>query len=195
MTWFDEGKRSSVPQLPPLNTSPIHLSLTPPLPQPPADADVENRLPTEPSREKPLPSPNVWWGRMFPGRAGRDHPFTIRRPGGRARDHYYPSFRASTAPRRNNNRDRDESTRVPAATLPSYLPQPGRGWQQATTPGVLSDRPGPVAGPSVVADVVLDEDAPIPVGDRSQWVRASRAPGPYTPPPPPRSPLRGGRWK
>jgi len=203
IAWFDdgEGKRSSAPQLPPLDTSPINLSITP-LPQPQADDDVENRPPAEPNREKPLPSsPNVWWGRMLPGRAGRDHPFGIRRPGRRATGHYYPSYESATEPRRsdnNNNREMEEPTRLPMATLPSNRPQlPGHEWQQRETQdertrfGVSPDQPVP--GPSFAVDVVLNEDEPIPVGDRSQWVRASRAPRPYVPPPPPS--WRGGMRK
>jgi len=196
IAWFDdgEGKRSSVPQLPPLDTSPINFSITPPLPRPQADDDVENQLPAEPNREKPLPSsPNVWWGRMFAGRAGRDHPFAIRRPGGRVTGHYYPSYQSATEPRRNtnNNREMEEPTRLAVATLPSYRPQPpGREWQQRETQdepmrfGVSSDQPDP--GPSFTVNVVLNEDEPIPAGDRSQWVRAPAAPRSYVPPPPPK---------
>lgn len=206
IAWFDdgEGKRSSAPQLPPLDTSPINLSITPPLPRPHADDDVENRPPAEASREKPLPSsPNVWWGRMFAGRAGRDHPFTIRRPGGRATGHYYPDYQSATEPRRNNRNNNDngemeEPTRLAAATLPSYRPQlPGREWQQRETQdestrfGVVPDQPTGNPGPSFTVNVVLNEDEPIPVGDRSQWVRAPQAPGSYVPPPP--TSWRGGR--
>jgi hypothetical protein len=133
---------------------------------------------------------------MLPGRAGRDHPFGIRRPSKRATGHYYPSYHSATEPRKksNNNVNVDgeveEPTRLAVATLPSNRPQlPGRGWQQRETQdertrfGVSPDRPVP--GPSYVVDVVLNEDEPIPVGDRSQWVRAPWAPGPYVPPPAP----------
>ena len=220
IAWFDDGdsKRSSVPQLPPLDTSPIHLSITP-LPQV-NDDDVENQLPAlapttvDQTRDKPLPSSprsNVWWGHMFPGRAGRDHPFAIRRPGGRAEGHYYPSYHSSTEPRRKTNDDNDDNKdlvrsptiRVPAATLPSYrAQQPRRSWQrpprqqamrdEPTRFGVTQDTSDPLTpGPSFMVDVVTNEDEPISVGDRSQWVRALRAPGPYIPPPP--TSWRGGR--
>ena len=197
VAWFDDerNKHTSAPQLPPLNTSPIHLSITPPRSQ----DDVENQPPAGLNREKPLPSsPNVWWGRMLPGRAGRDHPFTIRRPGERAPDHYYPTHRSSSSALRGgsakrNNRDRP---RVAAATLPYYHSQPGRGWQQqrqevqgdSSRFGVSPDLD---PGPSVMVDVVVNEDEPIPLGDQSQWVRAAQTPGPYIPPPP----WLGGRRK
>jgi hypothetical protein len=42
------------------------------------------------------------------------------------------------------------------------------------------------SGPSAMVDVVLNENEPIPVGDRSQWVLAAQSPGPYVPPRPPR---------
>jgi hypothetical protein len=192
VAWFDDErtKRTSAPQLPPLDTSPVHLSITPPLPR--SQDDLEGQLPAGLNREKPLPSsPNVWWGRMFPGRAGRDHPFTIRRPGRRAPDHYYPSHRTSSSgPRegsvKRNNRDRP---RPAAATLPYHPLQPGRGWQQQRqeTQGDSSRfgvSPNLDPGPSVVVDVVVNEDEPIPLGDRTQWVPAAQAPGPYTPLPP-----------
>lgn len=210
IAWFDDGdsKRSSVPQLPPLDTSPIHLSITP-LPQA-NDDDVENRLPAmapmtaDQTRDEPLPSSprsKVWWGAMFPGRAGRDHPFAIRRPGGRGEGHYYPSYHSSTEPRRktknekDNNNDlvRSPTIRVPAATLPSYRAQQSRrSWQRPPRPQAAQDTPDLLSpGPSFMVDVVTNEDEPIPVGDRSQWVRAVRAPGPYVPPPP--TSWRGGR--
>jgi hypothetical protein len=217
IAWFDDGdgKRSSVPQLPPLDTSPIRFSITPPPQANDDDDDVENRLPTlappttDQTREKPLPSsPKVWYGRMFAGRAGRDHPFAIRRPGGRAEGHYYPSYHSSTEPRRNNNNDnnraivRSPTIRVSAATLPSFRAQ--QPWrerpprQQATRDeltrfGVTQDMPDPLTspGPSFMVDTVTNEDEPIPIGDRSQWVRAPRTLGPYIPPPP--TSWRGGK--
>ncbi|KAI0006072.1 hypothetical protein BJV74DRAFT_802004 [Russula compacta] len=88
IVWFVDDvvadKRSSVPQLPPLNTS-AHTRLsvlsrrhsTPSLPR-----DVENQPSNNLNLDKPLPSPapsNIWWGRLLPGRPGRDHPFGFRR--------------------------------------------------------------------------------------------------------------------
>ncbi len=206
VAWFDDGKNkhSSAPQLPPLDTSPIHLTITPPLLQDQDDSAVavENQQPRteleprpEPVREKPLPSnPNVWWDRIIPGRAGRDHPFAIRRPGELPSNHHYPSHRLSSLRRvssisaRKNDQDRP---RVATATLPYYRPQYGHGSQQPPQPlpqvkeeeenfGV-SPYHTIDPGPSAMVDVVLNEDEPIPVGDPSQWVRAARAPGPFVP--------------
>jgi hypothetical protein len=67
--------------------------------------------------------------------------------------------------------------------LPYYQPQHGRVWKQPSQPlpqlneeeesfGVPPHHtidPGPYA----MVDVVLNENEPIPVGDRSQWVRAA----------------------
>jgi hypothetical protein len=87
-----------------------------------------------------------------------------------------------------------------AATLPAYRAQPWREWQrqQARRDGptqfaVSEEDPPDESAPgfSFEVDVVLNEDEPIPVGDRSQWVRATQAPGPYIPPPP--TSWRGGR--
>ena len=208
VAWFDDGKNklSSAPQLPPLDTSPIHLTITPPLLRDQDDGAVvvENQQSgtepdpepePEPVREKLLPSnPNVWWDQIVPGRAGRDHPFTFRRPGELPTDHHYPSLRrAPSSSARTNDSD---GPRVAAATLPYYMPQYGRVWRQAPQPlpplneqeesfGV-SPHHTIDAGPSATVDVVLNENEPIPVGDRSQWVRAAQAPRPYVPPRPPR---------
>jgi len=215
VTWFDDGKskRTSAPQLPPLDTSPIHLTITPPLLQDQDDGvvAVENQQSRaeperpgpelEPVRERPLPSnPNVWWDRIIPGRAGRDHPFAVRRHGEKPTSHYYPSHRSSSSRRvssssaRRNDWDRP---RVAAATLPYSQPQYGRGWQQPPQPLPQVDEEEEGSGfsphstihpgPSVVVDVVLNEDDPIPVGDRSQWRRAAQSPGPYVPPRPRRT--------
>ena len=199
--WFDDekNKHSSAPQLPPLDTSPIHLTITPPLlvqDQNDSAVVVENQqsrtepVPEpEPVREKPLPSnPNVWWDRIIPGRAGRDHPFTIRRPGERPTAHYYPSHQSSSLRRASSSSDWDVP-RVAAATLPYYQPQYGRVWQQPPQPlprvneeEEISPRHTIDPGSSSMVDVVLNEDEPIPAGDRSHWVRATQAPGSYVPP-------------
>jgi hypothetical protein len=210
VAWFDDGKNkhSSAPQLPPLDTSPIHLTITPPLLQDQNESAVavENQQSRtepdpepEPVREKPLPSnPNVWWDRIIPGRAGRDHPFTIRRPGERPTAHHYPSHRSSSLRRASSSTRRNDwdGPRVAAATLPYYQPQHGRVWRQPPQPlpqlneeeesfGV-SPHHTIYPGPSATVDAVLNENEPIPVGDRSQWVRAAQSPRPYVPSRPPR---------
>jgi hypothetical protein len=224
VAWFDDGdKFSSAPQLPPLDTSPIDLSIPPPLllrPQPQDDVDLENqqRPPAaaaeSSNREKPLPSsprPNVWWDRLRPGQAGRDHPFAIRRPVERVTEHYYPyppRRLSSTAPaalrrstRRNSKRDRPKVP-LAAATLPysTYSQSQSQPWLEWQRKAVRRDSSSvrfgveSTDGVGVMVDVVLDEDEPVPVGDRSQWVRAGAgaglAPGSYVPP----RPLQGGRW-
>jgi hypothetical protein len=212
VAWFDNGKNkhSSAPQLPPLDTSPIHLTITPPLLQDQNDngVAVENQQSRtepepepEPVREKPLPSPNVWWDRIIPGQAGRDHPFTFRRPGERPTAHY-PSHRSSSlrrAPSSSSSsakRNDWDGPRVAAATLPYYQPQYGRVWQQPPQPALpqlneeeesfgVSPHHTIDLVPSARVDVVLNENEPIPVGDRSRWLRATQAPGSYVPPRPP----------
>lgn len=210
VAWFDDGKnkRSSVPQLPPLDTSPIHLTITPPLLQDQNNsvALVETQqfrtepdpIP-EPVRGKPLPpNPNVWWDRIIPGRAGRDHPFAFRRPGERPTN--YPIHRSSSIRRASSSststrRSDWDGPTVAAATLPYKQPQYGRVRKQPPQPlprlneeegfDVLPQRTI-YPGPSVMVDVVVNENEPIPVGDRSGWVRAVQTPEPYAPPRPPR---------
>lgn len=203
VAWFDDGKNkhSSAPQLPPLDTSPIHLTITPPLLQDQNESAVvvENQpsrtepdSEPEPVREQRLPSnPNVWWDSITPGRAGRDHPFTIRRPRERPPSHRSSSLRrTSSSSARRNDWDRP---RVAPATLPYYQPQYGRVWQQPPQPlPQLNEEeesfdvsPHYTIDPDP-SDVVLNENEPIPVGDRSHWVRAAQSPGPYVPPRPPR---------
>lgn len=193
IAWFDDGKNkyTSAPQLPPLDTSPINLAITPPLLQAQNDGgDLESqqqpRADPNPDHEKSLPStPNVWWNRIISGRAGRDHPFTIRRPGEQPATHYYPSSSGRVSPSA-GVRDSDRP-RVVAATLPYGQAQYGRGWQQQSRPhqaeslGFSPYRPMD-PGPSTMVDVELNEDEPVPVGDRTMWVRAAEAPGPYIPP-------------
>jgi hypothetical protein len=159
--WFVEDnakdKRSSAPQLPPLNTSTLtRLSVssrrhsTSSLPR-----DVENQVPVSVSLDggKPLPSPvpsNVWWARLLPGRAGKDYPFDIRR--GKV-----PEFQWQ-----GNEGGLGYGQQAPSMQVPS--------------PGVSQ----PSAYPSVT-EVGLNDDEPIPLGDRSQWVRAATVPRPYAP--------------
>lgn len=90
LVWFDDdattNKPTSAPQLPPLNTPSARLSIvsrrysTSSLPRA-RRGDVENQFPLNFNHDKPLPSSpsSTWWGGLLPGRAGRDHPFTIRR--------------------------------------------------------------------------------------------------------------------
>ena len=171
IAWFDGGKSKygSAPQLPPLNTSPIHLNITPPplQAQNNSDANVENQqLRANPNLddEKSLPStPNVWWNRIISGRAGRDHPFAIRRPGEQVANHYYPSSseRVSSSTRRPDS----DRPRVAAATLPYDQAQYGRGWLQQPRPRQVENldvSPYRVMdpGPSTMVDVVLNEDEP-----------------------------------
>jgi hypothetical protein len=216
VAWFDDGKNkhSSAPQLPPLDTSPIHLTITPPLLQDQNDSAVivENQQSRtepnpepepEPVRDKPLPpNPNVWWDHVIPGRAGRDHPFTIRRPGERPSNHHYPSHRSSSLTRASSlrrsstssaRRNDSDGPRVAAATLPYYQPQFGRVWQQPQPLPRLNEEEesfGVSPHHTAMVDVMLNENEPIPVGDRSQWVHAAQSPGPYVPPRPPRRATR-----
>ena len=203
IAWFDDGKskNSSAPQLPPLDTSPIHLNITPPplQAQNNSDTNVENlQLRASPNldHEKSLPSaPAVWWNGIISGRAGRDHPFAIRRPGEQVANHYYPSSseRVSSSIRRPDS----DRPRV-AAALPYDQAQYGRGWLQQPRPRQVENlgvSPYRVVdpGPSTMVDVMineLNEDEPVPVGDRSTWVRAAQPPEPYIPQGPPRKTRR-----
>lgn len=158
IVWFvDDGaadKRSAAPQIPPLDAAgPTRLSVfsrrhsTSSIPQ-----DVEDKLPGNPNLDKPLPSPapsnvNVWWGRLLPGRPGRDHPFSFRRARG-------PELRWWT------NRDDDEQE-ANDNDPPKY---PG---SQPQTPAESRFLPHPPAS--------LNENEPIPVDNRSEWVRAEQA--------------------
>lgn len=159
MDWFVDDakdKRSSVPQLPPLNTSTLtRLSVvsrrhsTSSL-----SRDVENQVPVPVDREKPLPSPvpsNVWWGRLLPGQAGKDHPFRIRRV-------KKPEFQWQGNEGELGYGQHSSSTQVLSPDISQSQPYPS-----VTRAGFM-------------------EDEPIPLGDRSQWVRA--APILYTPRPP-----------
>jgi len=213
VAWFDDGKNehSSAPQLPYFDKS-IHFTITPPLLQDQNDTAVivENRQSRtepdpelEPGREKSLPlNRNVWWDRIVPGgRAGRDHPFTIRRPGEQPTNHHYPNHRSSSLRRASllspASRNDWDGPSVAAATLPYYQPQYGRVLQQPPQPlprlneeeesfGVSPHQMiDPV--PSAMVDAALNENEPIPVGDRSQWVRAAQAPGPHVLPRPKRA--------
>lgn len=158
IVWFvDEGaadKRNAAPQIPPLDTSgPTRLSVfsrrhsTSSLPR-----DVENKLPGSPDLDKPLPSPtpsnvSVWWGRLLPGRPGRDHPFSFRRARG-------PELRWWTN-RDNNEQEANDND------PPEY---PG---SQPQTPAESRFLPHPPAS--------LNENEPVPVDNRSEWVRAEQA--------------------
>jgi hypothetical protein len=157
IVWFvDDGaadKRSAAPQIPPLETSgPTRLSVfsrrhsTSSIPR-----DVENQPSGNPNLDKPLPVPsptpssNVWWGRLLPGRAGRDHPFGFRRAKG-------PDFKWWA-----NEQEQEAGDNDP----PKY---PG---SQPQTPGESRFLPYPSES--------LNENEPIPVDNRSEWVRAEQA--------------------
>jgi hypothetical protein len=195
LVWFDDdattNKPTSAPQLPPLNTPSARLSIvsrrysTSSLPRA-RRGDVENQFPLNFNHDKPLPSSpsSTWWGGLLPGRAGRDHPFTIRR----ARDGVdIPNLPWSAR----DNLQQPISIGAPPASRPYYHfnHQGADGWQQqwqsqSQTRYVSSSQlrfpPYPAPWPSQ-DESTLNEDEPIPVGDRSQWVRAAAAPGPYTP--------------
>jgi len=158
--WFVEDnakdKRSSAPQLPPLNTSTLtRLSVASrrhsisSLPR-----DVENQVlvPVFPDSGKPLVSPvpsNIWWGRLLPGRAGKDHPFRIRRV-------KRPEFQWQGSEGDLRYGQPVPSTRVLSSGVPQTQPYPS------------------------VTEAVLNEDEPIPLGDRAQWIRAVTLPAPYS---------------
>ncbi|KAI9510878.1 hypothetical protein F5148DRAFT_489919 [Russula earlei] len=166
VVWFDDDDeahtRSAAPQLPPLETSgPTRLSVltrrhsTTSLPR-----DVENHLLQPPGGlnvDKPLPSPtpssNAWWGRLLPGQAGRDHPFGFRRAKG-------PELRWWS---KEENDDRGAGGDVGDSDPPEY---PGSRPQSA---GDMRFQPYP--------SISLNEDEPIPVDNRSEWLRAGQVYG------------------
>lgn len=208
VAWFDDGgkKYSSAPQLPPLDTdtSPMNLTIMPSFLYYHNNntIDLENQQSRAepgpqpgPVRGTPLPSnKNVWWDRIIAGRAGRDHPFTFRRPGERPTNypiHRSLSLRRASASSSSTRRTDWDGPRASAAMLPYSQPQYGRVWKQPSQPlPQLNEEeesfdvpPRRTNDPSAMVDVVLNENEPIPVGDRSQWVRAAQAPGPYPPQP------------
>lgn len=166
IVWFiDDGvadKRSSqsAPQIPPLETSgPTRLSVfsrrhsTSSIPR-----DAENQLSGGPNLEKPLPSSptpsNVWWGRLLPGRPGRDHPFRFRRVRG-VEFKWWPGESGE-----NNEQGGAGDLDIDPPKYPGSQPQ---------TPAVGESRflPYPPAS--------LNENEPIPVDNRSEWVHAEQA--------------------
>ena len=169
VVWFiDDGaadRRSSqsAPQIPPLETSgPTRLSVfyrrhsTSSIPR-----DVENQVSGDPNLEKPLPSSptpsNVWWGRLLPGRPGRDHPFRFRRARG-AEFKWWPGESGENNDQRAGAGESDKDNDPPE--YPGSQPQ---------TPGAGESRflPFPPAS--------LNENEPIPVDNRSEWVHAEQA--------------------
>jgi hypothetical protein len=161
IVWFTDDvvrdRRSLAPQIPPLDTSgATRLSVIPrrhsttSLPR-----DVESQLTgTNPDVDKPLPSPapssKAWWGRLVPGRPGKDHPFGFRRAKA-------PEYRWWAKGEHNDGGDSDKAP-------PKY---PG---SQPPTPDESRFLPYP--------PMPLNEDEPIPVDNRSRWVSAERALGP-----------------
>ena len=174
ITWFADddnvvsaaNRRSLAPQLPPFESSgPTRLSVisrrhsTSSFPR-----DVENQVSSgSPDIDKPLPSPapsnansaNAWWGRLIPGRAGKDHPFRFRRTKA-------PEYKWWVKGEENNSNDNDDQEACDKAP-PEY---PG---SQPQTPGESRFVPYP--------SMPLNEDEPIPVDNRSEWVHAERALG------------------
>jgi hypothetical protein len=166
MTWFadDAGatnRRSLAPQLPPLESSGhTRLSVisrrhsTSSLPR-----DVENQSSSgSPDINKPLPSPapsniGTWWGRLVPGRPGKDHPFRFRR----AKALEYKWWVKGEEDISNNDGDQGAGDKAP----PEY---PG---SKPPTPGESRFVPYP--------SIPSNEDEPIPVDNRSEWVHAERA--------------------
>ena len=161
IVWFVDGgtadNGSSAPQIPPLeNAGLTRLSVfsrrhsTSSLPR-----DVENQPAASPNLNKPLPSPSpsskLWWGRLLPGRPGRDHPFSFRRAKG-------PDFRWWA---NKENNEQQEPQGAGDSDPPEY---PG---SQPQTPGESRFVPYPSAS--------LNENEPIPVDNRSEWVRAEQA--------------------
>ena len=181
IVWFANGsdvvepgrRRSSAPQIPPLEDSdPARLSVvsrrhsTSSLPR-----DVENQLSVNPDLDKPLPSlaqSNTWWGRLLPGRAGKDHPFGFRRTKG-------PEYKWWVS---GENREENEGSNDQAVGDNDPPKYPG-SQPPTPTPGPQAE-PGSGAGESQFLPhppIPLDEDEPIPVDNRSEWVRAESALG------------------
>ena len=164
IVWFidaDQRSSQSAPQIPPLETSgPTRLSVfsrrhsTSSIPR-----DVENQPSGGPNLEKPLPSSptpsNVWWGRLLPGRPGRDHPFGIRRAK-RVDFKWWSGESGENNEREAGDGDSDNDP-------PKY---PG---SQPQTPAADESRflPYPPAS--------LNENEPVPVDNRSEWVNADQA--------------------
>ena len=167
IVWFiddgaaDRHSSQTAPQIPPLETTgTTRLSVfsrrhsTSSIPR-----DAENQLPSGPNLEKPLPSSptpsNVWWGRLLPGRPGLDHPFRIRRARG-------VEFKWWSGESGENNEQgaRDGESDIDPPKYPGSQPQ---------TPAAGESRflPHPPAS--------LNENEPIPVDNRSEWVHAEQA--------------------
>jgi len=151
----------SAPQTSPLETSgPTHLSVfshqysTSSIPR-----DIENQLSGSPNIKKSLPSlptpSNVWWGRLLPGRPGRDHPFHFRRARG-VEFKWWPG-------------ESGENDGQGAEAGDSDIDPPKYPGSQPQTPTAGESRflPYPPAS--------LDENEPIPVDNRSEWVHAEQA--------------------
>lgn len=153
ITWFADGgaedKGSSAPQLPSLDTSgSTRLSIVSRRHSTSSLPQyVENQPPVNLGPQKPLPSPassNAWWGRLLPGQPGRDHPFRFRRAPG-------PEYRwwvdDEGQGAGDDTRRKDPESQVQSLGESQIPPDPSES---------------------------LNEDEPIPLGDRSQWVRAGQ---------------------
>lgn len=169
IVWFIDdgaaGKRSShsAPQIPPLEASGhTRLSVfsrrhsTSSIPH-----DVESQLSGAPDVEKPLPSSptssNVWWGRLLPGRPGKDHPFHFRRARG-------VEFKWWSGENNNEQGARAGDSDNDPPEYPGSQPQTPAA---VAATGESRFLPHPPAS--------LDENEPIPVDNRSEWVHAEQA--------------------
>jgi hypothetical protein len=161
IVWFtdvDEGdKRGSAPQIPPLDTSgATRLSI---ISRRHSTASLprytENQPPADSDPQRPPPSPapsNVWWGRLLPGQPGKDHPFRFRRA--RGQEFQWWTGDNDQAASDNARRQDPESQAQLSVSKPQRPPRPSE---------------------------TLDEDEPVPLGDRSQWVRAGQVPRSHIP--------------
>jgi len=162
VAWFDDdvatNKRSSAPQLPPLDTTaPTRLSVlirrhsTASL-----SRDVENQSQRSGNLnlDKPLPVPSptlsqrAWWGRVGAGRPGKDHPFRFRR----AKPH---EFRWWVKEEHDEQEAGEDKSNGDPPEYPGSRPQ---------STGESRFLPYPSTS--------LNEDEPIPVDNRSKWLRA-----------------------
>jgi hypothetical protein len=117
-----------------------------------------------PDVDKPLPSPapsmSAWWGRLLPGRPGKDHPFGFRRA-------KVPEYKWWVGGEDSGKRQPEAVAGVGVGDEAQDPPEyPG---SRPLTPGETRFLPYP--------SVPLNEDEPIPVDNRSAWVRADRALG------------------
>ncbi|KAI0299651.1 hypothetical protein B0F90DRAFT_1727490 [Multifurca ochricompacta] len=151
----------------------IPQSQSQPQPQP------QLRSPLSPLSDAQSPNASVWWDRLNPGRAGRDHPYHFRRGNSVATAkaaEYRLQFHGATT-----------ESEVATTTSPSSEGQqhrelgPSSVVVGAGTPTIITSRElvrdHDHGKKTVVGASELNEDEPIPFGDRSQWVRALQRTG------------------